>query len=129
MNKETAKKNRFKLPLVTAVTTLIYTGFVNVSLADEAQALKNAGIKSTDINATDNGFFSELTNLVYIVMGVGGLWTVTWLIIGGMLLGGSGSNPQKRNGGIAAIMTACLGIFVIYKAFTIAGWAANIAGV
>lgn len=91
------------------------------------EALENAGISTgssiTDIT-NENSLMSSMQDLVYIIMGIGALWAVAWIIIGGMLLSGSGSNPQKRSGGLVAIAVACVGVYVIYKSYTIAAWAA-----
>jgi len=59
-------------------------------------------------------------------MGLGGLWSVFWIIVGAMTLSGSNGNPQKRALGIGALVTAAGGLFVIYKAWDIAGWAVSL---
>lgn len=92
-------------------------------VASVQDSLKKAGIKNT---GDTSGLFADLQNVVYLVMAVGGFWGVLWIIIGAMLLAGSGSNPQKRSGGIVALGVACVGLFVIYKAYDIAGWATGI---
>lgn len=91
--------------------------------AGVADSIKDAGITKS---ANAKGLFSSLKEVVYLIMGIGGVWSVAWLIIGGMLLSGSGTNPQKRGAGIAAILCACAGIYVIFKAYKIAGWATGI---
>ena len=97
------------------------------AFAAQQNMLDKTGIKPTDLTGDGAGsFFSSMKNIVYMIMGLGGLWCVAWIAIAGMLLGGSGSNPQRRNAGIAAIATAAVGVFVVYKSYDIAGWAVNI---
>ena len=114
---------------VSALTTTVGLSCLAMALPafaeDKAkQALTNAGI-STDSSVTDatkdGSLMSSMQDLVYVIMGIGALWAVAWVVIGGMLLAGSGSNPQKRSGGLVAIAVACVGIYVIYKSYTIAG--------
>lgn len=94
-----------------------------IKSADDA--LTKAGIsKSADLTTGSDSLMGSMQELVYLIMGVGALWAVGWIVIGGMLLAGSNSNPQKRSGGLVAIAVACVGIYVIYKSYTIAGWAA-----
>lgn len=115
-----------KVATSSALMSSIYFGAIMPAFADEAEALKNAGITKGNLDDSTDGLMGSLTKIVYLIMGVGALWAVVWIIIGGMLLAGSGSNPQKRTGGLAAIGVACIGVYVIYKAYTIAGWAVNL---
>lgn len=78
------------------------------------------GLKNTE------QFTEQMQTLTYFAMGIGLLWAVLCLIIGGMLLSGSGSNPSKRNLGITAILLACVGLYIVSKSYTIAGWAISI---
>lgn len=114
--------------LATTLTLSAYSITVTAH-ADEAGALKNAGITAGSLTGEGTAsLFSNLKNVVYLIMGIGGLWAVGWIIIGGMLLAGSGSNPQKRTAGMGAIAVAAVGVYVIYKAYTIAGWAIGLGG-
>lgn len=99
--------------------------FAGESDAQDA-LIKGSGIVASD--PTTGGLFTSLQKIVYLVMGVGGLWGVLWIVIGGMLLAGSGSNAQKRSGGMGALAVAAIGLFIIYKAYDIAGWAIKIGG-
>lgn len=126
------KKNSFfsslkwKTTLLMATLSLSFLAATNPASADEKKALSNAGITATSLEGGTGSFFNSLEKIVYLVMAVGGIWAVIWIIIGGMLLSGSGSNAQKRTAGMGAIMVAAVGVYVIYKAYTIAGWAVNI---
>lgn len=113
------QKLKYMAPAAAAITmTSAMRGFASVQ-----DSLNKAGITNT---GDTSGLFADLQNVVYLVMAVGGFWGVLWIIIGAMLLAGSGSNPQKRSGGIGALGVACVGLFVIYKAYDIAGWATGI---
>lgn len=121
-----AKKSGFKSKLAAALVTLSAMSCVAHShaYASVSGALRNAGINSSG-NIT-NGLLPNLQKLVYIIMAIGGLWGVACLIVGGMLLAGSGPNPQKRTAGFFAICMAAVGIFVVYKAYDIASWAVGL---
>ena len=96
---------------------------------DAKSALSKAGITGKTVEGTEAGtMFSSFQSLIYIAMGIGGLWSVLWIVIGAMTLSGSNGNPQKRGLGIAALCTAAIGLFVIYKAWDIAGWAISLGG-
>lgn len=71
---------------------------------------------------------ADLTRVVYLIMGMGLLWAVLWIIVGGMILSSAGSNPQKRMSGFAAIGAACVGLYIIYRAYSIAAWVTNLTG-
>ncbi|MDD1505066.1 hypothetical protein PVA17_20195 [Lysinibacillus sp. CNPSo 3705] len=127
------KSNAMKSSKVKAFTSAAVTGaFVFLiqahAFAEDAKgALSKAGIdaKTIDGKGTDT-LYGSLTKLIYIIMGLGGLWSVLWIIIGAMTLSGSNGNPQKRALGIGALVTAAGGLFVIYKAWDIAGWAVSL---
>lgn len=112
-----------KMLMATAMAfgATIMAGSTKASAA--AAALNKVGIKAGSLGNDTNGLFTSLKNIVYLIMSIGGLWSVAWIVIGGMLLAGSGQNPQKRTGGMAAIAVAAIGVFVIYKSNDIAGWA------
>lgn len=118
--------NKIKLALVPFVTmAILFMATASSASASVTKALSDAGIKNT---GNTKGLFADLQNVVYLVMGIGGIWGILWIVIGSMILTGSGGNPQKRNQGIGALFVACIGLFVIYKAYDIAGWATGIGG-
>ncbi|WP_260678693.1 hypothetical protein [Planococcus salinarum] len=90
-----------------------------------SDALSNVGIKDT---GGTSGLFDDWQNVIYLVIGIGGFRGVLWLVIGAMLLTGSGGNPQKRGTGMAALFSAVVGLFVVYKAYDIASWATGVGG-
>ncbi|WP_232336893.1 pilin [Planococcus lenghuensis] len=116
--------SKAKSTIAYSLAAVSMFAMASAASANVQDAMTNAGITGT--GQTD-GLFEDLTNVVYLLMGVGGIWAVAFVVIGGMLLAGSSGNPQKRGQGIAALATASAGIFVIYKAYDIAGWATGIA--
>jgi hypothetical protein len=125
--------NAMKSTKVKALTSAVVMGaslflMQTHAFAESADsALKKAGIESKSIDGSgSDSLFGSFQSLIYIAMGVGGLWSVFWIVIGAMTLSGSNGNPQKRSLGIAALVTASLGLFVIYKAWDIAGWAVSL---
>lgn len=120
-------KTKLGAALTTAVTmSCVAHSYAYASAVDAKDALKKAGIEAKNLSGDANSLFADLKNVVYLVMAIGGFWGIFWLVFGGILLSGSGSNPQKRSQGFLAICMAALGIFVIYKAYDIAGWAMNL---
>lgn len=114
---------KFKITMVSLIATTAFLLTMTSASASVQDALSNAGIKDT---GNTSGLFEDLQGVVYLVMGIGGFWGVLWIVIGAMLLSSSGGNPQKRAAGMGALGVACVGLFVIYKAFDIAGWATGI---
>lgn len=86
-------------------------------------AFNKAGVTGT---GKIDGLYEDLKGVVNIIITVGAFWAIAWLIIAGMTLSSSGGNPQKRSAGIVALGMVLVGIFVIYKAYDIAGWATGI---
>lgn len=127
LSKMLKKSKKLLKPLVMlGAIGLAFTVFQNETYAAQADMLKKSGIVAKDLTGDSDSFFTSAKNVVYLIMGFGGLWCVGWIAIAGMLLGGSGSNPQKRSAGIGAVATAAVGAFIIYKAYDIAGWAINL---
>ncbi len=127
--------NAMKSTKVKALTSTLVFGttmllFKTHALADSASdALSKAGITKQDITGEGSkSFFSSVKTLIGIVMGFGLLWAVLFLVIGAMTLSSSNGNPQKRAVGIGSLFTAAIGVFIIYKAWDIAGWAVSLGG-
>lgn len=90
-----------------------------------AQAWKKAGITPQG-DLKNSSIFKDLEKIVYFITGVGGFWVIGMLIFAGMRLSAAqGGNPQARTQGFVGILMAGIGIFVIVKATTIAGWFAG----
>lgn len=114
--------------------TLVYVSIItllpsNVAFAanNANDAWKQAGITKTG-SVKDSKIYKNLQDVVFVLIAVGAIWTIAWVVIGGMLLAGSNGNPQKRTAGIAAILTAGAGGWVIYKAWDIGGYIAGFGG-
>ena len=129
-------KNKIK-GLVTVASAGLLTLFVSATstlAAGETKATTGTTTGATDafkevgVTGTGeiDGLYEDLKGVVNIVMTLGAFWSIAFLVVAGMTLSGSGGNPQKRNAGIVALGMVLLGIFVIYKAYDIAGWATGI---
>lgn len=116
-------------------------GFINFltnPIATLAAGAKAKGVKAKDalgdvgINTSTNveaaGLYEDLNSIVYIIMAVGGIWTIACLIFAGMRLSAAQGNPQARTQGLIGIAMAALGLFIIVKAYDIAGIVASMGG-
>lgn len=115
----TASVSAFLLGLYVKSTTAL------AAKANVSNALKEAGISNT---GNVDGVYSDLTNVVYFIMALGGFWIVGMLVWGGMTLAGSGGNPQKRVEGFIKLSLTLVGAYIIFKAYDIAGWATGLGG-
>ena len=95
----------------------------NIAFAAD-DAWKKAGI-TPDGNIKNSSVYQDLDNLVYFVMAVGGFWVVICLLFAGMRLSAAQTNPQARTQGFIGLAMACIGLFIIVKAYDIAGWIAG----
>lgn len=66
--------------------------------------------------------FNDANRAVYTIYVFGGIWVLGCLIVGCMLLAGSGSNPQRRTGGLVAIAMALVSGIVLVNAYDMVGW-------
>lgn len=113
--------------LISALT--LAAAFVYSLLAyvpeEAAAAWKKSGITPQG-DLKNSKIYDDLGNIVYFVTGVGGFWVIGCLVFAGMKLSAAqGGNPQARSQGFVGILMAGLGIFIIVKATTIAGWFAG----
>lgn len=108
--------SKLKVSLMAALATIAF--MATSASANGSTALHQAGI--SDTGSTD-GLFEDLQKVVYLIMGLGGLWGVVCIVVGATLLSGSAGNPQKRGTGMTALGFAIAGIFIMYKAYDIAG--------
>lgn len=125
--------NVMKSKKVKALTSAVVMGTTMCliqthAFADKADdALKAAGIEAKSINGSGkDSFFGSFTTLINLAMGFGALWSILFVVIGAMTLSSSNGNPQKRAMGIASLFTAAIGLFIIYKAWDIGGWAISL---
>lgn len=107
------------------MTAVFAFAFVVFSPEEAAAAWKKAGITPQG-DLKNSKIYTDLANIVYMVTAVGGFWVILCLIFAGMKLSAAqGGNPQARTQGFIGILMAGLGVFIIVKAQTIAGWFAG----
>ena len=116
-------KNKLK-----SLSVVVSGAFLALFVSAQNALAVTGAFNKAGVNGTGNidGLYEDLDGVIKIVMTVGAFWAIGWLIVAGMTLSASGGNPQKRAGGIAALGMVLVGIFVIYKAYDIAGWATGI---
>ncbi|KZE68009.1 hypothetical protein AWM68_17715 [Fictibacillus phosphorivorans] len=108
-----------------AFSAIFALSFVLLSPEEAAAAWKKSGITPQG-DLKNSKIYTDLKNIVYFVTGIGGFWVILCLLFAGMKLSAAqGGNPQARTQGFIGILMAGLGIFIIVKATTIAGWFAG----
>ena len=81
-------------------------------------------LSNVDLNGGQD-FLNQVKDINNLILAIGGFWVVACLIIAGMKLAGSSSNPQKRTDGLIALVFVAIGALIIVKAYDIGGWIAN----
>lgn len=96
--------------------------------ADAAAAEKKKKALNTTgfTESLDTSFVSKFKAINSMIITIGIILCVIFLVVGGITLGASNGNPQKRSIGISAIICACVGVYVVYKSRMIAGWVIGI---
>lgn len=108
--------------LTAAFMVYLFTSVPENALA----AWKKAGISTNGGTAQNSKIYDDLNNVIYLITAVGGFWALGCLIFSGMKLSAAqGGNPQARTQGIIGLVMAGVGVFVIVKAKTIAGYFAG----
>lgn len=110
---------------MNAIADVVNPSVVSAETDGLTEFKKSANITSKTETAS-TGIKGDLDQVIIILMTIGGVWSIFWLIIGAMMLQGSAGNPQKRGQGIACLVTALVGVFIIVKVYDIAGWVANL---
>lgn len=125
MNKGKALLHKIKYFIITG--TMAATCFIlspKLAFANQQDGWKKAGI--TPEGSLDNpALVKDLNSLVNLIMIIGGFWVISWLLFAGMRLASSQGNPQNRTQGFIGLAMAALGLFIIVKAYDIAGWVAG----
>lgn len=122
MKKFSVKKVLPLLAMAVAFTLLVLTPDFALAAGD---GWKKAGITPQG-DLKNSKIYTDLSNIVYMVSAVGGFWVILCLIFAGMKLSAAqGGNPQARTQGLVGILMAGVGVFIIVKATTIAGWFAG----
>lgn len=126
-------KQIFMILCIASISFIAINGAIEIidpstAYADSKDAKKafqdGAGISSkTDATAD---LKKDLNGVITFVLTIGGLWSIFWLIVGAMMLQGSAGNPQKRGQGIACLVCAAIGIFIMVKVYDVASWISNL---
>lgn len=117
--KKTIKKISALLTMASAFAFSFFT-YSNPAAA----AWKKAGITPKG-DIKNSSIYTDLSNIVYLIMAVGGFWVIICLLFAGMRLSAAQGNPQARTQGFIGLAMSALGLFIIVKAYTIAGWVAG----
>ena len=108
---------------VVLVGGMLFYGMPEAS-ASVQDAINKAGLNNT--GGTEDGLLSEGKTLIYFMMAAGGLIIVGCLIMAAVKFAASSGNAQKRTDSIWWILGCFVGVWIVYKAFELAGWAINI---
>lgn len=114
-------------PAATEVFSLV--GMENNTVSEvkaeekpKTTVLTGTGV-SGKVNAQTGGVVKSLKTIANMVTTIAIILSVISLVFGAIKLSFGGGNPQSRSMGIAAIVCACIGAYVAYKAYDIVGWA------
>lgn len=120
-----------KISLIALILSLNIFAIIGIANSQTAQAATAGDLDST-YNLTNGttqnaltGMSGEVKKWITIIRVVGGGVVVIFIIIAGIMLGGSLGNSQKRGAATAALLGSGLGIYVIAKAGTIASYFIN----
>lgn len=89
-----------------------------------SDAINKAGLTSD--GKEGDGILTEGKTLIYFLMALGGLIIVGCLIMAAVKFAASSGNSSKRSESIMWIVGCFIGVWIVYKAFELAGWAINI---
>lgn len=94
-------------------------------LTASADTLTGTGV-TKNADAQTGGVVKSLKTIANMVTTIAIILSVISLVFGAIKLSFGGGNPQSRNLGIGAIICACIGAYVAFKAYDIVGWAVAI---
>jgi hypothetical protein len=121
-------KKKFKYKILFTLMSIVAFNFFVFSpisaLAVDKEGWKKSGITSGG-SLKDSTIYTDLENIVYFIMAIGGFWVIACLLFAGMKLSAAQGNPQARTQGFVGLAMSALGMFVIVKAWEIAGWVAG----
>lgn len=119
------KKSVQKMLPFLAITAVFAFAFIFFSPEEAAAAWKKAGITPQG-DLKNSKIYTDMNNIIYLITGIGAIWSLGCIIFAGMRLSAAqGGNPQARTQGIVGVLMAGVGIWVIVKASTIAGYFAG----
>ncbi len=123
MKKNFNIKNIVMIAMVVCVALFAFGAVEPVSV-EASDAFKKAissnptapaGVNTSEIQKTAGG-------LVWIIIFVGSFWVIGCIAVGAIMLAGSGSNPQRRTGGMVFLAFALLGGYALMNTYKIAGF-------
>lgn len=82
--------------------------------------------KDSISTSSADALYTDLGKVINIITAVGGFWVLACIVFSGIMLAGSGSNPQKRSAGFVGLGCALLGAWIMMKAATIGGWVVSL---
>lgn len=112
------KLSFFALSMAVAVTFSVFSP--NTASA----AWKKAGITPNG-SIENSGIYDDLDSLIYLIMAIGGFWIIGCIVFAGLRLSSAQTNPQMRTQGFIGLAMALIGLFIIVKAYDIAGFVAG----
>ena len=129
MSQVLSKINKTFLIKTLLVASMLLIGFTFFGVTPEASASVTGAMSKAGITAgsgSGDGFISEGKTWIYFLMAIGGLVIVGCLIIAAIKFAASSGNAQKRTEAMWWIAGCFVGIYIVYKAFNLAGWAVSL---
>jgi hypothetical protein len=121
-------KKKFNIKsLMTLMSIIAFNFFVFSPIsafAADTNGWQKSGITSKG-DLKNSTIYTDLDNIIYFLMAIGGFWVIACLLFAGMKLSAAQGNPQARTQGFVGLAMSALGMFVIVKAYEIAGWVAG----
>jgi hypothetical protein len=120
-----------KISFIALILCFNLLAIVGIATSQKAHAAAEGNIDSTyglSNSTSENaltGMSGEVKKWITLIRLIGGGVVVIFIIIAGIMLGGSLGNSQKRGAATAALLGSGLGIYVIAKAGTIAHYFIN----
>jgi hypothetical protein len=121
MKKKLNIKSLFTLMSIVAFNFFVFSP---ISALADSDGWKKSGITSKG-DLKNSTIYTDLDNIIYFIMAIGGFWVIACLLFAGMKLSAAQGNPQARTQGFVGLAMSALGMFVIVKAYEIAGWVAG----
>ncbi|MDQ4682670.1 hypothetical protein [Stenotrophomonas maltophilia group sp. RNC7] len=90
---------------------------------DKMEAFKDINVFESKQGSTPNANTNKkLNSLLILAMTVGGFVVVANILIAGMKISASASNPNLRTNGIFGLIGSVVGGWMLYKCMSIVGW-------
>ncbi|RKJ74890.1 hypothetical protein D7X33_18970 [Butyricicoccus sp. 1XD8-22] len=121
-------KNSFSVKAALVFSIALISLFLFYDTPEASASVQDAITKAglTTGGGEEESLLGEGKALIYFLMAAGGLIIVGCLIVAAVKFAGSSGNSQKRSEAIMWIVGCFIGVWIVYKAFDLAGWAVNI---